>query len=229
MFQRLTQLFFGEGPACEPEEPKSFVSEEEDDGWLIIDIPESYTLTSSREDGAESQEDRDSSSPLPHSLGERIGWSIPPCQPRSMDESWFVTPPPCFTAEGSGQSVVGSSPLEDLLIEHPSMSVYITSGSIVVATEVTRESTEVTRERSPSKTRVERRAPHHASSVSAKAAILGKVVQVSRIQRAKAAVDRRKLGRKNLQRQNLVQQLQCRNATRQRNFVCQPRQRQCNH
>ncbi|KAM9296433.1 tumor protein p53-inducible nuclear protein 2 isoform 2-T2 [Gastrophryne carolinensis] len=170
MFQRLTQLFFGEGPACEPEEPKSFVSEEEDDGWLIIDIP-----------------------------------------------------------EGSGQSVVGSSPLEDLLIEHPSMSVYITSGSIVVATEVTRESTEVTRERSPSKTRVERRAPHHASSVSAKAAILGKVVQVSRIQRAKAAVDRRKLGRKNLQRQNLVQQLQCRNATRQRNFVCQPRQRQCNH
>lgn len=168
MFQRLTRLFFSEGPACEAEEPKDFVSEEEDDGWLIIDIP-----------------------------------------------------------EGPGQTAVGSSPLEDLLIEHPSMSVYITSGSIVVgqdASEIT-----VIRDRSPSKTRVERRTPHHATSVSAKAAILGKVGQVSRIQRAKAQVDKRKLGRKNLQRQNLAQAFQGRNAMRQRNFVCQPRQRQLNH
>ncbi|CAI9572697.1 unnamed protein product [Staurois parvus] len=126
MFQRLTRLFFSEGPANEPEEPKAFVSEEEDDGWLIIDIPDS-----------------DASSPLPHSLGERIGWSIPPRPPHSMDESWFVTPPPCFTAEGPGQNAVGSSPLEDLLIEHPSMSVYITSGSIVVG----RDASEVTRDR----------------------------------------------------------------------------------
>ncbi|XP_073462475.1 tumor protein p53-inducible nuclear protein 2 [Aquarana catesbeiana] len=227
MFQRLTRLFFSEGPACEAEEPKDFVSEEEDDGWLIIDIPESYTLTSSRDDVAEGQEDSDASSPLPHSLGDRIGWSIPPRPPHSMDESWFVTPPPCFTAEGPGQTAVGSSPLEDLLIEHPSMSVYITSGSIVVgqdASEIT-----VIRDRSPSKTRVERRTPHHATSVSAKAAILGKVGQVSRIQRAKAQVDKRKLGRKNLQRQNLAQAFQGRNAMRQRNFVCQPRQRQLNH
>ncbi|XP_072259803.1 tumor protein p53-inducible nuclear protein 2 isoform X2 [Pyxicephalus adspersus] len=195
MFQRLTRLFFSEGPVSEPEQPKAFVSEEEDDGWLIIDIPESYTLTSSRDDVAEGQEDSDASSPLPHSL------------------------------EGPGQSVVGSSPLEDLLIEHPSMSVYITSGSIVVG----RDTSEVTRDRSPSKTRVERRTPHHASSVSAKAAILGKVGQVSRIQRAKAQVDKRKLGRKNLQRQNLAQAFQGRNAMRHRNFVCQPRQRQCNH
>ncbi|KAM5135600.1 tumor protein p53-inducible nuclear protein 2 [Mantella aurantiaca] len=224
MFQRLTRLFFSEGPANDPEEPKAFISEEEDDGWLIIDIPDSYTLTSSRDDVAEGQ-DGDASSPLPHSLGERIGWSIPPRPPHSMDESWFVTPPPCFTAEGPSQSVVGSSPLEDLLIEHPSMSVYITTGSIVVG----REASEVTRDRSPSKTRVERRTPHHATSVSAKAAILGKVGQVSRIQRAKAQVDRRKLGRKNLQRQNLAQALQVRNAVRHRNFVCQPRQRQYNH
>lgn len=38
-------------------------------------------------------------------------------------ESWLVTPPPCFT--GSGQQVALScNPLENLLIEHPSMSVY---------------------------------------------------------------------------------------------------------
>lgn len=41
----------------------------------------------------------------------------------SLEESWFVTPPPCFTGRGS-QHVLETSPLENLLIEHPSMSVY---------------------------------------------------------------------------------------------------------
>ncbi|KAM9783072.1 tumor protein p53-inducible nuclear protein 1 [Neosynchiropus ocellatus] len=42
----------------------------------------------------------------------------------SMEESWFVTPPPCFTGF-SGHVGLESSPLENLLIEHPSMSVYV--------------------------------------------------------------------------------------------------------
>lgn len=41
----------------------------------------------------------------------------------SLEESWFVTPPPCFTGRGS-EPVLETSPLENLLIEHPSMSVY---------------------------------------------------------------------------------------------------------
>ncbi|XP_053309771.1 tumor protein p53-inducible nuclear protein 2 [Spea bombifrons] len=224
MFQRFTRLFFSEGPADEPKEPNAFVAEEEDDdGWLIIDIPDSYT--SGEDDGTIGQGDSRTPSPLPHSLAERIGWSIPPHPSHSMDESWFVTPPPCFTAEGSGHAVVGSSPLEDLLIEHPSMSVYITSGSIVVEP----DTSEITRDRSPSKTRVERRTPHHATSVSAKAAILGKVGQAARLQRAKAAVDRRKLSRKSLQRQNLARHFNERTAIKHRTFLCQPRQRQCNY
>ncbi|CAK6982960.1 tumor protein p53-inducible nuclear protein 1 [Scomber scombrus] len=41
----------------------------------------------------------------------------------SLEESWFVTPPPCFG--GRSQPVLlETSPLENLLIEHPSMSVY---------------------------------------------------------------------------------------------------------
>ncbi|KAJ8684274.1 hypothetical protein QAD02_020066 [Eretmocerus hayati] len=43
-----------------------------------------------------------------------------------MDESWYVTPPACFTQPGPVH--VESSPLEDLLIEHPSMSVYRAAG-----------------------------------------------------------------------------------------------------
>jgi len=40
----------------------------------------------------------------------------------SVDECWIVTPPPCFV--GSEQGEITTSPLENLLIEHPSMSVY---------------------------------------------------------------------------------------------------------
>lgn len=41
-------------------------------------------------------------------------------------EPWVVAPPPCFTGSKAGElSPVASSPLENLLIEHPSMSVYL--------------------------------------------------------------------------------------------------------
>ncbi|KAM4568650.1 tumor protein p53-inducible nuclear protein 1 [Fundulus diaphanus] len=42
----------------------------------------------------------------------------------SLEESWFVTPPPCFTGHGGQPVLLETSPLENLLIEHPSMSVY---------------------------------------------------------------------------------------------------------
>lgn len=51
-----------------------------------------------------------------------------------MDESWFVTPPPCFTAEGA---TAETSPMEDLLIEHPSMSVYVSPSNLSIVEEST--------------------------------------------------------------------------------------------
>lgn len=42
--------------------------------------------------------------------------------PSSMDESWYVTPPPCFTSTGPVN--VETSPLENLLIEHPRYLFY---------------------------------------------------------------------------------------------------------
>ncbi|XP_053210611.1 uncharacterized protein LOC128394319 [Panonychus citri] len=42
-----------------------------------------------------------------------------------MDGSWFVTPPPCFIRhKKSKKRLIASSPMEDMLIEHPSISVY---------------------------------------------------------------------------------------------------------
>ncbi|KAM7357370.1 tumor protein p53 inducible nuclear protein isoform 1-T3 [Cochliomyia hominivorax] len=50
-----------------------------------------------------------------------------------MDESWFVTPPPCFTSIGPIN--METSPYENLLIEHPSMSVYHSIKTAQEATE----------------------------------------------------------------------------------------------
>ncbi|KAK9293382.1 hypothetical protein QLX08_011660 [Tetragonisca angustula] len=47
----------------------------------------------------------------------------------ALEESWYLTPPPCFTRAGPVN--VETSPLEDLLIEHPSMSVYRATASPV--------------------------------------------------------------------------------------------------
>ena len=45
------------------------------------------------------------------------------------EESWLVTPPPCFTAgPRSPLSALETSSMENLLIEHPSMSVYASRG-----------------------------------------------------------------------------------------------------
>uniref|UniRef100_A0A8C0FZD0 Tumor protein p53 inducible nuclear protein 2 n=1 Tax=Chelonoidis abingdonii TaxID=106734 RepID=A0A8C0FZD0_CHEAB len=203
MFQRLTSLFFSDSSTHEGlEEPKPFVSEEEEeDGWLIIDLPAPCVHPN----------------PLctPAPCPDRPVPSQP--DPCLMDESWFVTPPPCFTAEGPGPVRLESSPMEDLLIEHPSMSVYVTSNSIVVEREI-----------QPGTLRI-RRTPHHLTSLTAKAAILEKVSQVRRIQQAKQLVEKHKLSQKVMQRQNRARERHPRRAKHQGSFVYQPCQRQYNY
>ncbi|XP_067647100.1 uncharacterized protein TP53INP [Eurosta solidaginis] len=51
----------------------------------------------------------------------------------TMVDSWYLTPPPCFTSNGPIHMDI--SPLENLLIEHPSMSVYHSIRSSHHATE----------------------------------------------------------------------------------------------
>uniref|UniRef100_A0A8B9DF95 Tumor protein p53 inducible nuclear protein 2 n=1 Tax=Anser cygnoides TaxID=8845 RepID=A0A8B9DF95_ANSCY len=202
MFQRLTSLFFSDSTTPEGlEEPKPFVSEEEEeDGWLIIDL------------GGEKS--KVSPCPVPALPG--------PCL---MDESWFVTPPPCFTAEEPGPDGVGSSPMEDLLIEHPSMSVYVTS-TLELDVEEPQDSTagEVP------EPRLERHMPHHTTSLSVKAAILEKVSQARRVQRAKQLAEKPWLSQKALQRQDRARQRPARRARQYvGSFLHQPCQRHCNY
>ncbi|XP_054836050.1 tumor protein p53-inducible nuclear protein 2 isoform X1 [Eublepharis macularius] len=239
MFQRFTSLFFSDTSAPEGlEEPKPFVSEEEeDDGWLIIDLPDSYASASSKErwvgekDSVCTSRCRHGSPPpttsSPHSLSGCVSRSMPsqpdPCL---MDESWFVTPPPCFTAEGPDPVNMESNPMEDLLIEHPSMSVYVTSSSIIVESESPEEHIH---EAEIPERHLQRHAPHHSTSLANKAAILEKVNQVRRIQRAKQLVEKHKLSKKVMQRQNRTRECRPPRAKHQGSFVYQPCQRQYNY
>jgi hypothetical protein len=44
--------------------------------------------------------------------------------PRGMEESWLVTPPQCFSGKRRRSKNAKTNPMENLLIEHPSMSIY---------------------------------------------------------------------------------------------------------
>lgn len=89
-----------------------------DDDWVLVDRDsegnsdvESEESLNDAEEGARVYSNvltrSSSTSSLPYS---------------NMEESWFLTPPPCFTS--AGPIYMETSPLENLLIEHPSMSVY---------------------------------------------------------------------------------------------------------
>uniref|UniRef100_A0A0F7Z475 Tumor protein p53-inducible nuclear protein 2-like protein n=1 Tax=Micrurus fulvius TaxID=8637 RepID=A0A0F7Z475_MICFL len=170
MFQRFTSLFFSDSSTVEVvEEPKPFVSkEEEEDGWLIIDLP-----------------------------------------------------------EGPDAVSMESSPMEDLLIEHPSMSVYVTTTSSIIAEREDPE--ENIQENEIPENCLQRRPPHHSTSLATKAAILEKVNQVRRIQRAKQLAEKHKLSQKVMKRQNRARECRPQRAKPQGHFVYQPCQRQYNY
>ncbi|XP_033117164.1 tumor protein p53-inducible nuclear protein 1-like [Anneissia japonica] len=89
---------------------------EADDEWVLVDV------TNVRRSPRISRD----SSPAKENLGDR-GAAPSDAIPIPGEESWFMTPPPCFNAGSPGH--IATSPMENLLIEHPSMSVYHSSTS----------------------------------------------------------------------------------------------------
>ncbi|XP_055366040.1 tumor protein p53-inducible nuclear protein 2 isoform X2 [Betta splendens] len=156
-----------------------------------------------------------------------------------MDESWFVTPPPCFTAEGA---TAEASPMEDLLIEHPSMSVYVSPNNLSMVSNgnlsVVGEESIVSLASSVSRVAELPAAPMSHSTMptrvsrgaAAQAGALAKVTQVARVQRSKGRMERRQLGRNRIQRQNRTREQVPRHAAHARNtFLHQPSKRNICH
>ncbi|XP_052449713.1 tumor protein p53-inducible nuclear protein 2 isoform X1 [Carassius gibelio] len=261
MFQRFTSLFFGSEEEVTPDlkGPKPCVSEADEEGWLLVSLhgedgpeacgrprsechasqicsPSPPTCRNRRSRAGRTQAAHAPSPPDPASFSHLESVEVNVLLREqgscscSMDESWFVTPPPCFTAEGA---TAEASPMEDLLIEHPSMSVYVSAGPLPAEEESTTslagsvsrmsESAAPVMTRSSMPTRVTRGA-------AAQAGALAKVTQVSRVQRAKARTERRQLARNRMQRQNRVREQVQRRATHTRNsFLHQPCQRNFSH
>ncbi|MEQ2260126.1 hypothetical protein XENORESO_004245 [Xenotaenia resolanae] len=171
--------------------------------------------------------------------GGRGGASRSDSERGCMDESWFVTPPPCFTAEGA---TAETSPMEDLLIEHPSMSVYVSPNNLSLLSSsnlsVVGEESIVSLASSASRVTEPAAPPATCSTMptrvsrgaAAQAGALAKVTQVARVQRYKARIERRHLSRSHIQRQNRVREQVPRRASHARNtFLHQPSKRSFCH
>ncbi|KAJ8408052.1 hypothetical protein AAFF_G00262800 [Aldrovandia affinis] len=291
MFQRLSSLFFGEveSVSADLKGPKPCVTEADEEGWLLVNLPgegDWVELAEGRADGPvppcsvphgdcsgvelcrpsrteapptcnryrtkvgrtraavlsspvspDGSADRAVlSGPSPLSRGSTPGspGSQSDCssglERGCMDESWFVTPPPCFTAEGA---TAETSPMEDLLIEHPSMSVYVSPSTLSMVEEsaasLAVSVSMMTDPVSPAavQTSTPRRVTRGAAS---QVGPLAKVTQMPRVQRAKAGSERRHLSRHRILRQNRVREQAPRHAAHAHSsFLHQPCQRSYNH
>ncbi|EHB13408.1 Tumor protein p53-inducible nuclear protein 1 [Heterocephalus glaber] len=140
MFQRLNKMFVGEVNIASDQEPE--FSEKEDDEWILVDFIDTCTGFSAEEE-EEEEDDNDISqesstehpsvfSRLPATL-ECLADTSDSCflqfESCPMEETWFIAPPPCFTAGGLTTIKVERSPMENLLIQHPSTSIYAVHNS----------------------------------------------------------------------------------------------------
>nr|XP_043893855.1 tumor protein p53-inducible nuclear protein 2 isoform X2 [Solea senegalensis] len=144
---------------------------------------------------------------------------------------------------GSGKGATAeASPMEDLLIEHPSMSVYVSPNnssmvsngnlSVVGEESVVSLASSMSRVTEPASAPAARTTmPTRVSrGAAAQAGALAKVTQVARVQRSKARIERRHLGRNRIQRQNRTREQVPRHAAHVRNtFLHQPSKRNVCH
>ncbi|XP_071332540.1 tumor protein p53-inducible nuclear protein 2 isoform X3 [Trachinotus anak] len=144
---------------------------------------------------------------------------------------------------GSGKGATAeASPMEDLLIEHPSMSVYVSPNNLSMVSNsnlsVVGEESIVSLSSSVSRVAEPAAAPATHSTMptrvsrgaAAQAGALAKVTQVARVQRSKARIERRHLGRNRIQRQNRTREQVPRHAAHTRNtYLHQPSKRNFCH
>ncbi|KAM9308430.1 tumor protein p53-inducible nuclear protein 1 [Gastrophryne carolinensis] len=129
MFQKLSSMFTGNASDILSHETE--LTEKEDDEWILVDfIVDTCTRKPEKASTLEEIVIVDEppilsfpSGALDHfgNTSDSYSFHFDLCP---LEESWFVTPPPCFTAGDLTTTDVETSPMENLLIEHPSMSVY---------------------------------------------------------------------------------------------------------
>ena len=157
-------------------------------------------------------------------------------------ETWLITPPPCFTAGGNSPQHMEQSPLENLLIEHPSMSVYgprLRQGSTGMDSDISESSTEadvqVHPANRPSTSGTSRRmvtvrsSPRKPRAVAARAGLATNIQTVKLSQAAEKRNNKRRLSSGQLSRSNMTRRVESRGKRqRQASFLLQPSARSSN-
>ncbi|XP_013782345.1 tumor protein p53-inducible nuclear protein 1-like [Limulus polyphemus] len=147
-----TYFFKGkETPGSNKDENTIYVMKETEDEWLLVDISEPeenlskhqldikyHSSSKNRSTAWKHQSSKAGATgllsvELPEKIESLTTTPASPVSPTQMEGSWYITPPPCFTAGGPVH--VEISPLENLLIEHPSMSVYGSARPQVLSTQ----------------------------------------------------------------------------------------------
>ncbi|XP_077543149.1 LOW QUALITY PROTEIN: tumor protein p53 inducible nuclear protein [Haemaphysalis longicornis] len=119
MLSGIASYFLNAPPTPTAEDDVDYRTMEAEDDWLLVDVADG--------DSPQAAAPCERPSSLPTTLHvaavvDSPQEATPPSSPCPMDGSWYVTPPPCFVARRPVH--LETSPLENLLIEHPSMSVY---------------------------------------------------------------------------------------------------------
>lgn len=225
-----------------------FSEKEEEEEWILVDFIDSCASFSMVEEEEEDVIPEASSiehppvfSCLPTSL-ECLADASESCfiqfDSCPMEESWFITPPPCFTAGGLTTIKVETSPLENLLIEHPSMSVYAVHNTHHSLNKTNCGGEEEEEEEEPhdaGNSRMEsqsERGQHircYIAALSAHSALLEQTKSFRPAQWRKEHNERQYLNRNCLRRQNLARDCYSRQLKNNGLFVHQPCQRQYNY
>ncbi|XP_021543921.1 tumor protein p53-inducible nuclear protein 1 isoform X1 [Neomonachus schauinslandi] len=239
MFQRLNKMFVGEVSTSSNQEPE--FSEKEDDEWILVDFIDACAGLSAAGAKAEaiSEESRTEHPPvfscLPASL-ECLADTTDSCllqfESCPMEESWFITPPPCFTAGGLTTLKVETSPMENLLIEHPSMSVYAVHSSCPGIGEASCGTDECPDPSSPRVESQDEMGQHihcYVAALAAHTAFLEQPKSFRPSQWIKEHSERQSLNRNSLRRQNLTRDCHSRQVKHNGWAVHQPCPRQYNY
>uniref|UniRef100_A0A8C8RYZ2 Tumor protein p53 inducible nuclear protein 1 n=1 Tax=Pelusios castaneus TaxID=367368 RepID=A0A8C8RYZ2_9SAUR len=236
MFQRLNNMFVGEINNLSSQEPE--FSEKEDDEWILVDFIDTCTNFSTEEADISETSAADHSpvfSCLPTSLecladdNESCFIQFDSCP---MEESWFITPPPCFTAGGLTTIKVETSPMENLLIEHPSMSVYAVHNTCHNLNETSCGEEELHNPNSPRMEAQNEMGQHvhcYVAALAAHSRFLEQTKSFHSTQWVKEHNERHHLNRNSLRRQNLTRDYHSRQIKHSGLFVHQPCQRQYNY
>ncbi|XP_063780199.1 tumor protein p53-inducible nuclear protein 1 [Pseudophryne corroboree] len=236
MFQKLNSLFMGDARSRLSEEPE--LSEKEDDEWILVDfIVDTCPRTPEEASAFEEINYVDENPDLSYTPGafEQFGNTIDSFfvhfDPCPLEESWFVTPPPCFTAGELTTIEVQTNPLENLLIEHPSMSVYavrnVANKQIATCDSDFRSSSSLGLDTERKK--VGQRVHCYVASLAARTNCLDQTKTFRCTKLSKRLLEKPLLNRKSLRRQNLIRGCHSRPIKHNGLLVHQPCQRRYNY